>query len=194
MATNTAESAVRNYLLALKEPDSLLDSERINQIEAQLAQEDDVLNRVQLQEELRKAQRADAGDYEDEFVTHAKEWASTQGVSADAFIAEGVDRAVLRRAGMLSARGGGRGGGSRRAPSAGGARTRVSREDVEQAVTGRRKNQTFTIKDVQEQSGGSVATVRKVISDLIDNGTITEEGPDPDHSGPGRAPTLYKKA
>jgi hypothetical protein len=52
---------------------------------------------------------------------------------------------------------------------------------------------TFTIKSLQERSGASPAVVRKVVAEELDAGNLTDEGADPDHSGPGRAPTLYKK-
>jgi hypothetical protein len=35
--------------------------------------------------------------------------------------------------------------------------------------------------------------VRKVVADELAAGRLKEIGPDPDHRGPGRSPTLYKK-
>jgi hypothetical protein len=52
---------------------------------------------------------------------------------------------------------------------------------------------TFTINQLQEEAGASLAVVRKVVAEELEAANITEQGPDPDHSGPGRAPTLYER-
>lgn len=186
MASNTAEAAVRNYLVALKDPAGLRDENRIKELRQRLEKSDDQLERVRLRQEIEEAERPSIERYEDDFVTHAKAWAEGQGVGANAFAEEGVPDAVLRRAGL---RRGGRGRTTRRR---GGARsTRVNSEAVRDAIPSRG---TFTIKDLQERTGASIATVRNVVKDAEANGYIQAQGTDPDHKGPGRAPTLYRRA
>ncbi|MDQ3528930.1 MAG: hypothetical protein M3425_03110, partial [Actinomycetota bacterium] len=51
----------------------------------------------------------------------------------------------------------------------------------------------FTVKALQGASGASPAVVRKVVQEEVGAGRLKEQGTDPDHQGPGRAPTLYKR-
>jgi hypothetical protein len=51
----------------------------------------------------------------------------------------------------------------------------------------------FTVKQLKEATGASSAVVRKAITQQLEAGKLTDAGPDPDHSGPGRSPTLYKR-
>jgi hypothetical protein len=64
----------------------------------------------------------------------------------------------------------------------------VSSDEVRAAIP----KGTFTVKDLQERSGASAAVVRRVISEEVEAGNVSDEGPDPDHSGPGRAPAIYR--
>jgi hypothetical protein len=187
MASAAAEQAVRNYLTALKDPSSLRDNGQIEKLQRELEQANDQVGRVILQQKLLDAQTPSVDQYEEAFVKHAKTWAENQGVSAEAFLSEGVPPAVLRRAGFQVR------GGRRRARKAarrpGGRRSRVSADAVRKAVP----RGTFTVKQLQERSGASTAVVRKVLQEELEGGKVTQVGPDPDHSGPGRAPVLYRK-
>lgn len=184
--TAAPESAVRNYLVALKEPAALRDDNLVAELRQRLEATDDQLERVQLRQQVRDAENPSIDRFEDEFVAHAKDWAEEHGVGASAFAEEGVPDAVLRRAGLLRGRGGRgrstRKGGATRSP-------RVSASDVKAAIP----RGTFTIKLLQERTGGSVATVRNVVKEAEQEGLIKAQGSDPDHVGPGRAPTLYKR-
>jgi CRP-like cAMP-binding protein len=183
MAIIASEEFIRRYLQYLKDPDSV--QADTSELEARLEQTSDPIERLQIHAEL--AQVKDPRPrLEEDFLAHAKQWADENGIGAEAFLQEGVPKDVLRRAGMLAGR---RGDG--RAPVRP-RRRRVSAEDVRAALPSRRKR--FTSKELIEYSGGSPATVRKVLAELIDAGEVEELGPDPKHSGPGRAPTLYKKA
>jgi hypothetical protein len=52
---------------------------------------------------------------------------------------------------------------------------------------------TFLLADVMAGVGGSQATVRKAIDELIDAGAVTKLGPVPGYTGRGRAPTQYSR-
>ncbi len=124
--------------------------------------------------------------YEADFVTHAKEWAEQNGISSKAFLAEGVDLAVLRRSGLPVP------GGRRAVITPRGrtrTRSRVTTGEVRAAIP---KGQ-FTIKQLQERSGASPAVVRKAVQEEISESRVKEIGTDPDHRGPGRAPVLYER-
>ncbi len=184
-AATTAEKAVRDYLTYLRDPDSMRPDTA--EIDAKLEASNDPLERLSLH-----AQKARMQDPEPSlraaFITHAKAWAEANDVPAEAFRAEGVRPDVLREAGLDGARRqtrGGRGSGGAR-------RSRVTTEQVRAALPA--KGKTFTLRELQSSSGASAATVRKVLGDLISEGYVTDEGPDPDATGPGRAPTLYRVA
>jgi hypothetical protein len=188
---STQETAVRHYLLSVRDPGALRDEGAIADLKSKLEQSGDELERLQLRQQLLDIESPSLERYEDAFVEHAKAWADKTGISGEAFAAEGVPAAVLRRAGF---RGVGGGGGRRRstarttAPRAG-TRSRVSADEVRSAIpTG-----SFTVKDLQERSGASAAVVRRIIQEEASAGRLTVEGPDTDHSGPGRAPTVYKR-
>ncbi len=193
MADTSAETAVRDYLKALSDPSSLRDDSNVERLRKQLASSDDGVERIRLRQQLLDAETPSVERYEEDFVTHARSWADELGIGVKAFQDEGVQPAVLRRAGF-DVSGGGRGRGGGRGSTGGGAsggrkRTRVTVAEVRAAIP----NGTFTIKTLQERSGASPAVVRKVVSEEEAAGTVTSAGTDPDHRGPGRAPTLYRK-
>ena len=182
--------AVRDYLIALRDPASLRDNAAITALENKLERSDDVVERVQLRQQLLDLDRPTPQRYEGAFVEHARAWADGAGISGDAFVAEGVPSDVLRRAGFqVTAAGRGRGRG-RRAAGARRPRTRVSADEIRAAIP----SGTFTVKDLQERSGASAAVVRRVISEQVDAGDLVRRGTDSAHAGPGRAPAVYQRA
>jgi hypothetical protein len=182
----SAEEVVRSYLTALKDPSALRDDAAIAKIEDEIASTDDQIQRLRLRQQLLEARTPSLDRFEEDFVTHAKAWADEQGVTAQAFASEGVSASVLRRAGFRVAGGRGRAGGK---PRNGSTRSRVTAEEVRAAI----RKGTFTIKVLQERSGASSAVVRRVVTEEVEAGRVSEKGTDPDHTGPGRAPTLYKR-
>lgn len=181
MASSSAETAVRRYLTALRDPSALRDDETLSRLQEQLANSDDELERLQLRQKVLDLESPSVEQFENDFITHAKAWADEQGVTAKAFESEGVPASVLRKAGLSSNRG--------RRGRRGGTRTRVTVDQVRAAIP----RGAFTIKQLQESSGASPAVVRKVVAEELSAGRVKEQGTDPDHTGPGRAPTLYKK-
>jgi len=187
MTTEAQEEAVRDYLTALKDPASMVDEQRVHDIEHRLQETDDQIERVKLQQELQEVRNPSLEQFEERFVTHAKEWADRHGITAAAFRAEGVSDTTLRRAGFPV---GGRGRAGRRTRKQTTPRKqRVSAEDVRAAIP----QGTFTVNDVVRASGGSLAVARRVVREEVEKGTVTEHGPDPSHSGPGRAPILFER-
>ena len=185
MATASQESAVRNYLVSLKDPSALRDSERIEGVRQRLDSSQDELERLQLRQELLEAEQPPLERYEEEFVTHAKAWADDRGISEKAFAAEGVPAAVLRKAGFRNVR-----GGRRRVAATTSTRRRTSPDEIRKAIP----RGTFTIKELQDRSGASSAVVRRVVQEELEGGGLQEVGTDPDHQGPGRAPVIYQRS
>lgn len=183
MAT-TPEDAVRTYLRWRLDPDSVRPDTA--DLDARIAAEEDPVERVKLRSE--RARLADPGpSLEADFVANVRTWAVENGVSAEALLEEGVERRLLAEAGLLS--------GPKRTPgrsSGGGPRSsRVRRDDIAAHVRNLRRGTTFTTSTVTNDAGGSPATVRKVLDELLAEGVIAEEGKD--HSGPGRPRTLYRR-
>lgn len=187
MASKTAEQAVRTYLSAVQDASSLLDEAHIRQLEADLAGADDALQRIVLRQRLMEARKPSLEKVEEGFVTHAKAWADDNDVTVAAFAEENVKPEVLRKAGFPVP--GTRGRGRAKATSTGPRRGRVTVEQIRGAIP----KGTFTVKRLEEASGASTASVRKVISEQLSAGDIVAEGTDPDHKGPGRAPLLYRR-
>lgn len=190
MPAATAETAVRDYLRALADPDSLRDDDAIEDLTNRLEKSDDALERLRIRQQLLDLQSPSIERYEEGFVTYAKAWADEQGIGAKAFTDEGVSNEVLRRAGFDVGPRGRRSRSRTAAPATRGPRSRVSSEEVRAAIP---KSGTFTIKSLQDASGASPAIVRKVVSEEESAGRVRNDGTDPDHRGPGRAPVLYRR-
>lgn len=187
--SNTQETAVRNYLLSVRNPDALRDDDAIAELQSKLEQSGDELERLQLRQQLIELESPSLERYEDAFVEHAKAWADKTGISGQAFAAEGIESGVLRRAGFRSV-----GKSSRTSSRSTGTQTtrtrsRVNADEVRAAIP----SGTFTVKDLQDRSGASPAVVRRIISEEVAQGNVTDGGTDPSHRGPGRAPTIYKR-
>ena len=189
MAATTAGSAVRDYLVALKDPSALRNDSEIETLRKRLEESDDELDRLSLRQQLMDLEKPSIDRFEQAFVTHAKAWADERGISAQAFTEEGVPASVLRKAGFRAGGRGRRSSGTRSSRSTGGTRSRVTSEQVRGAIP----QQPFTIKQLQEASGASPAVVRKVVAEEERAGKLKATGTDPDHVGPGRAPTLYAR-
>jgi len=183
--TKAQQAAVRNYLISLRDPAALRDDDAIADLHSRIDQTDDDVERLRLRQQLLDLQDPPLEQYEAAFVEHAKAWADDSGVTADAFVAEGVPAGVLRRAGFRGVTD----GGTRRTRRTTTRRRRVSTDEVRAALPAG----AFTVKDVQDASGASAAVVRRVIGEEVDAGNVTDQGPDPDHTGPGRAPTVYQR-
>jgi hypothetical protein len=98
-----------------------------------------------------------------------------------------VPNDVLRAAGFEVPAG-------RRGRSASGGRQRakaVSIEEIKTYVLA--QHGTFVLADITSGVGGSQATVRKALDELIDTGHVTKLGPLPGYTGRGRAPTQYSR-
>ena len=186
-------AAVRNYLRSLRAPGALQDRDAITEVRTTIDRTDDVLARIRLRQRLLDLEQPSLQPYEDAFVEHAKAWADTAEVSGEAFAAEGVPVAVLRRAGFRGVTNDRprrarnfRRGATRRATRT---PTTVSSDEVRAAIP----SGTFTVKDLQQRSGASATTVRRVLAEEVEAGNLANMGVSRDHMGRGRAPTTYQR-
>src|SRR5688572_15075253 len=100
-STTSPETAVRNYLTFLSDPDSLIDAKEVERLEKAVADADDVLAEAVARAALLKAKKQDPEVYERAFVEQAKAWADDNGIPGDVFEEMGVRRDVLQAAGLL---------------------------------------------------------------------------------------------
>lgn len=181
-----AETVVRNYLLALNDPSTLIDSDRITKLEKAVEAEQDPVERLKLQAKLHQASAPDLSNIENEFVSVVQRWAGEHGITADMLASEGVPRDVLKQAGMASGR-----SGRKKMATSKPRKPRVSRDDVKAHV--KKSRGKFTLVEIAHATNASAATVRKVVNDMVDEGAIANLGPDESYEGPGRAPLVYQK-
>jgi hypothetical protein len=184
-----AGQVVRDYLRALRDPESLRDDRAALEFGWLENGGGDVIDRLKARQQVLDLQDSAKRmrELEQQFVKLAKRWADTHGVSEDAFRAEGVQPSVLQAAGWR--RGRGRTAAAARPATPGRSRPRVTATDVWIAIP---DGEPFTLQWLVDQTGASTGTVRKVIADELKAGHIADEGPDPKHTGRGRPPTVYR--
>jgi hypothetical protein len=195
------ERAVRRYLLFLDDPAQLRDEAELQRKTQSVLDADDPIEKLKAIAELERVASIDEVPLRSGFVAHALAWATDASVPVSSFRELGVPDDVLREAGFdvpvslgrsrgrrSSAEGGagGAGGGS------GEVRQRAKAVPVEQVKAFILTQQgNFILTDVISGVGGSPATVRKAIDELIDAGQVQKLGPVPDYQGRGRAPHRY---
>jgi hypothetical protein len=186
--TKDAEGAVRQYLLYLEDPAQLRDDKDLQRKTQAVLEADDPIDKLRAISELERASNIDEAPIRDGFVTHAKTWASEASIPISAFRDLRVPDDVLRAAGFDVPAGKAR--GRRSAASNGRQRAKaVPVEEIKTFITASKG--TFLLSDVMSGVGGSQATVRKAVDELVSAGKVTKLGPVPDYKGRGRAPLQY---
>ncbi len=191
----TPESAVRRYLAWVDDPASAVDEDAIARAEEAFSSASDPIDRLHAAAARERARAADVSAISADFVAHARAYAEAEGIPVEAFRSLGVADDVLAEAGFAvpSSRG-------RRGPSAGrkaakgpsGPRApQISVAQIKGVADQMPKQ--FTLAQLADKAGGgSPVTVRKAVDELIAEGRAAKLGPDTNHSGPGRAPTIYE--
>jgi hypothetical protein len=187
------EAKVRRYLEFVADPSSALDEQRIAELEGKIAAAADPIEKIHLASDLHRARQGDGDRLRREFVAAAKRWATAEGIVPDAFRVLGVGDEELRAAGFdlgaaprRRAEVGTVGSGTRsRAP-------RVTSDEIRSAAMA--FEGPFTIADLRDRAGGSPATVRKALDDMVSEGLVRALGATPDWGGPGRPPHRFEVA
>jgi hypothetical protein len=190
-----AESAVRMYLLYLEDPARLRDEGEIQRKTKAVLEANDPIEKLKALAELERVAKVDEEPLRKGFVEHAKAWAEPQGIPVTAFRELQVPDEVLREAGFdvpvaARRRRGGPGGSA-----SGEARQRAKAVPVDEIKSHvLEMSGTFVLTDVMNGVGGSPATVRKAVDDLVESGQVERLGPVPDYEGRGRAPIQYSRS
>jgi hypothetical protein len=183
---NDAEAAVRLYLLYLEDPAKLRDETEIQKKTKAVLDAIDPIDKLKALADLERVAHIDEKPLREDFVVHAKAWAEGLGIPLGAFRDLKVPDDVLRDAGFsLPTRGrsAGTGEGRQRAKS-------VPVDEIKTYVLGQKSS--FILSDVITGFGGSPATVRKAVDELIDQKQVQKLGPVPGYQGRGRAPVQYQ--
>ncbi|CAN5695045.1 hypothetical protein BH10ACT1_BH10ACT1_35910 [soil metagenome] len=188
------ESAVRRYLAWVDDPTSAVDQDAVAKAEAAFASASDPIDKLHAAAARERAKAADIDSITTNFVAQARSYAEAEGIPVEAFRSLGVSDDVLAEAGFAvpSSRG-------RRGPAAGARKASPSTPRAPQipvsqikAVADQMPKQ-FTLAQLADKAGGgSPVTVRKAVDELIAEGRAAKIGPDANHTGPGRAPTIYE--
>lgn len=190
--TASAEDVLRKYLLFLEDPGKLRDEEAIQKAQQAVDEAQDPIDKLKAKAELAKVSNVDEGPLRQGFVSHAKAWADELGIPLSAFQDMKVPDEVLQEAGFDLPAPGRRGPG--RATGAGKGRQRakaVPADEIKAYIL--TQEGTFTLADVMSGIGGSPATVRKAVEELIAAGQVEKLGPVQDYQGRGRAPVEYRR-
>jgi hypothetical protein len=191
-----AEGAVRLYLLYLEDPSKLRDETEIQRKTQAVLDAKDPIDKLKALADLERVAKVDEEPLRKGFIEHAKAWSEPQGIPVSAFRELQVPDDVLREAGfevpVTSSRrrrgsgGGGPGPDGRQRAKA------VPVEDIKSFVL--EQSGTFVLADVMSGIGGSPATVRKAVDELVESGQVERLGPVPDYQGRGRAPIQYNRS
>ncbi len=187
-APDLAEQAVRRYLEFLADPTSAIDGSRVAQLESALAESSDVIAKLKLHTELDRARQGDVAALRSGFARHARAWAQRHEVGIEAFRALGVSDIALAESGFDL----GRNVARAKAPTStrGPRSSNVSASTIRDAILA--QTGTFTLGRIMADAGGSPGTLRKVVDELEAAGRVRNEGADPQHTGRGRAPHLFR--
>jgi hypothetical protein len=184
------ERAVRRYLLFLDDPAQLRDEAELQRKTQSVLDAEDPIEKLKAIAELERVASIDEEPLRSGFVTHALAWAGSASVPVSSFRELGVPDEVLREAGFEVPLSPVRSRARRPEGSEGRQRAKaVPVEQVKAFILTQEGN--FILTDVISGVGGSPATVRKAIDELIDAGQVQKLGPVPGYQGRGRAPHRY---
>lgn len=178
-----SETSVSAYLQFLSDPSSVLDEAMVRKLERNIEKAKDPIERLRALGALERAQTPDGGAFEAAFVRDAKAWADAEGIPAGAFRTMGVPEEVLVRAGLVKRER--RGGRAAKVAKRQFTPIAVIQEWV-LAQPGR-----FTLADVRTNLGGSPATIKKALDDLVASGKVHNHGSLDKKAGRGRTPYVY---
>lgn len=161
------ENIIRNYLLYLDNPNSLRDDVEVQRKTRAVLEATDPIDKLKALSELERAAKVDEEPIRAGFTEHARAWAGAEGVPISAFRELQVPDDVLREAGFDVPT-------SRRHRSHGRGSSEVSARQRAKAVPvdeikgyALEREGTFVLADLQRSIGGSPATVRKAVDDLV---------------------------
>jgi len=186
------EAAVRLYLLYLDDPTKLRDEAEIRKKTKAAQDATDPIDKLKALAELERVANSNEQPLREGFIQYAKAWAEEQGVPARAFRELKVPDDVLRQAGFDVPAGRRRARGATVSTNGRQRAKAVPTEDIKSYILNQKG--TFILTDVMNGAGGSPATVRKAVDELIETGQVERVGPVPNYAGRGRAPIQFSRS
>ncbi len=170
----TPDKAISDYLTFISDPESLKDDDLIDELQGQLNDEVDPLRQLSLRDQLERLRTLPEDAFLLPFLEHAKAYAEEHGISISGFESMGVDRKVLRDAGL-------------KPPGSYTTAAHVIKRLREANLL------TFTQPQIITLTGAAPGTVRKAINQLVAAGEVTRTDEfDPTHSGRGSRAKLFR--
>lgn len=166
------DQAVSDYLTYIKDPDTLRDDEEIENLQTQLEDTTDVLDALVLRSRLEHLENLPEESFREPFIEHAASYAEEHGISAKGFESMGVDRSVLREAGLVTA-------------------TYVTVPDVTARLLASGLLE-FTQPQVIGLTGAAPGTVRKALTSMVDSGQLLKTEESSPSAGRGSKAKLYR--
>jgi hypothetical protein len=186
MNDTEAAEAVRRYLQFLENPEAMRDEAAIAAARDKVAAATDPLDKLDALAALERLQRIDGETFRLGFARHAKAYAEERAIPVSAFEAMGVPRADLAAAGLVA-------GGRSAAAPAPRRGSRARRVSVDEVITvARGLGDAFSIAALAQAAATTTQTATKAVRSMEDQGIAVAVGEDREHSGPGRAPMLYR--
>lgn len=181
MPTKTHETKVRDYLAFLSDPSTAVDEANLARAQKAFDQCQDPIEALTLYRDLQKAKDPDGDALEADFIKVVKAWADQNGIEGEIFEkVHEVPKSVLSRAGF---------GGFRNTEY----KERTSGGIVQTHVRRLGKGRPFTVKDVAEDTDASLAGVRNVLKEMVEQGEIEILPKDDTIEYAGRPPVRYAR-
>ncbi len=193
--------AVRRYLEFVADPESARDEDLIASLEARVAGETDVIARLRLLSDLDRAKQVDGTELLEGFVKHGRAWAGRNQITVGALRSVGVSPVVLAEAGFDLGHGSIHDRAARRpqpsaprAPSSAPSRQRPSGSNIAGTVVkdwARQQPGMFTMAEAMVGTGASLMTVKKAITELVEEVALLSHGHIARPGVRGRAPEHF---
>ncbi len=176
-SVQTAEEDVRVFI-SYRAGELTADEKLVAKAQKALDAASDPIQQMKLHIELVTAQQIDGPGITERFIVSAPIVADHYGFDGLAFEqVHGVPRGILKEAGFTFG-------------NTGTGRTRISRDAIAAAIP---STGTFTVADLAENCGASVATVAKVVKELVQSEVLVSLGTDKSR-GRGKPPQIFQTA
>jgi len=183
---DVAERAVREYLMWLEDPASLIDHGIANSMRGRLASTEDPVEKLRILSAIERVESVDAAGIKEAFRRHAKAYARRENIPPSAFAAMGVPSVDIRAAGLH--------GETPRRPGASLPRSPRSASRSADEIRAALPEGFFTVREAQQESGASELAVRKLLREMMAAGDLVECPPDESVPARGRAPLRYRRS
>jgi len=185
------DEIIRQYLIAQKNPDELIDKRVVEDLRDQHDASDDPIERVKIASEIERLSNPPVAAIRQEFIANAQSWAHEHNVTVNALIEEGADEDDLLAAGLIpgpAPKGESKAASKPKGDESSNGAKRGTQEDVIQHI--KRTRKPFTAPQIVKATKVSRSTAAAAINALLEEGLVKDTGEE--ESGKrGRAAKVY---